>query len=177
MNMVVITGSPHSAGTSALLAEQFIQGAQSAGHRVFRFDAGLHEIQSCIACETCHKMGRGCIFQDDMEELNAHLLTAEAIVFVSSLYYFDVTPQLRTCIGRFYANDQALHGDRKTALLLSCENESPDGAKGAVENYYSLCRYFDWTDYGVLIATDCATISDMQRTDFPARAEALGAKF
>ena len=37
-NIVVITGSPHRNGTSALLADKFIEGAQSKGHNVFRFN-------------------------------------------------------------------------------------------------------------------------------------------
>lgn len=41
MKIVMITGSPHRHGTSALLADAFIQGAQEAGHTVFRFDCGL----------------------------------------------------------------------------------------------------------------------------------------
>lgn len=36
MKIVVITGSPHKAGTSALLADKFIEGATNAGHEVFR---------------------------------------------------------------------------------------------------------------------------------------------
>lgn len=39
MKIVVVTGSPHKLGTTALLADNFIEGAQSAGHEVFRFDA------------------------------------------------------------------------------------------------------------------------------------------
>jgi multimeric flavodoxin WrbA len=41
MKIVVVTGSPHKAGTSALLADKFIEGAQAAGHEVFRFQCGF----------------------------------------------------------------------------------------------------------------------------------------
>lgn len=40
MKITVITGSPHRNGTSALLADKFIEGAQTAGHDIFRFIAG-----------------------------------------------------------------------------------------------------------------------------------------
>ncbi len=42
MNITVITGSVHRHGTSALLADKFIEGATEAGHEVFRFD-GIDE--------------------------------------------------------------------------------------------------------------------------------------
>ena len=38
MKVLVITGSPHKNGTSACLADRFIEGAKEAGHEVVRFD-------------------------------------------------------------------------------------------------------------------------------------------
>ncbi|MCX4374482.1 MAG: flavodoxin family protein, partial [Dysosmobacter sp.] len=35
MKVTVITGSPHKHGTSALLADEFIRGAQEAGWKTF----------------------------------------------------------------------------------------------------------------------------------------------
>ena len=60
MKIVMITGSPHRHGTSALLADAFIQGAQEAGHTVFRFDAAFQELHPCRACERCHNTDKGC---------------------------------------------------------------------------------------------------------------------
>ena len=54
MKILVVTGSPHKAGTSTLLAEQFIKGAAEAGHEVCRFDAAFKNVHPCIACERCH---------------------------------------------------------------------------------------------------------------------------
>jgi hypothetical protein len=36
MKVTVITGSAHKKGTSAMLADKFIEGALQAGHEVFR---------------------------------------------------------------------------------------------------------------------------------------------
>ena len=58
MKITVITGSPHKNGTSARLAEEFIKGAESAGHKVFRFDGAFKNVHPCIACEKCHKVIR-----------------------------------------------------------------------------------------------------------------------
>lgn len=37
MKITVILGSPHKKGTTALLAENFVKGAQAAGNDVFSF--------------------------------------------------------------------------------------------------------------------------------------------
>ena len=48
MYIVMITGSPHRHGTSALLADEFIRGATESGHAVFRFDAAFEFLNVCI---------------------------------------------------------------------------------------------------------------------------------
>lgn len=73
MKIVVLSGSPHKKGTSSALADAFIQGAQEAGHEIFRFDAAFQDVHPCIACERCHKTDKGCAFQDDMTTLNRNL--------------------------------------------------------------------------------------------------------
>ena len=85
MKVLVITGSAHKNGTTAYLAQKFIEGATEAGHVVFRFDAAFKNVHPCIACEKCHRTG-SCAFQDDMNELNPHLLEADVIVLVSPIY-------------------------------------------------------------------------------------------
>ena len=57
MKITVLTGSPHRDGTTALLAERFIEGAQAAGHQAYRFDAAEKEVFPCLACDQC---GQGC---------------------------------------------------------------------------------------------------------------------
>ncbi len=103
MKITIITGSAHKNGTTAYLADQFCKGAIAAGHEIYRFYAAVQNIHPCIACEKCHNNNGGCVFKDDMELLNPHLLEADAIAFVSPIYYYDINAQLKAVIDRFYA--------------------------------------------------------------------------
>lgn len=76
MKLVVITGSPHKRGTSALLAEEFIKGAKEAGHTVYRFNAALECVHPCIGCDVCGCGANPCVFQDAMNELYPRLKQA-----------------------------------------------------------------------------------------------------
>lgn len=59
MKIVMITGSAHKTGTTAVMAEEFMKGATEAGHEVYRFDSAFKNVHPCIACEHCHnKIGR-----------------------------------------------------------------------------------------------------------------------
>lgn len=174
MKIVVITGSPHRHGTSALLADKFIQGAQEAGHEVFRFDAAFADLHPCLGCRKCRTTDAGCVHKDDMELLNPHLLAAEMVVFVSPIYYYDWTAQLKTAIDRFYANSPALRQPKKTALLLTMEDDTMESAAGAILSYEGMTDFLHWERVGILSALDCLDLEAMAKTDYPQQAYQLG---
>lgn len=174
MNITVITGSAHRNGTSALLADKFIEGAKEAGHEVFRFDAAFKNIHGCIGCDTCNKKGNGCVYKDDMEELNPHILEADVIVFASPIYYFNINAQVKSVIDRFYANNSALQGNKKTALLLSMADNTTESAEGPEIFFKHFADYMSWENLGVISATNSWTRADMEKTDFPQKAYELG---
>lgn len=174
MKIVVLTGSPHKSGTTAALTEQFLLGAAEAGHEVFRFDAAQKDVHPCIACEHCHTTDQGCVFSDGMAELNPHLMTADAIVLVSPIYYFGLSAQLKTVIDRFYANNAALKAPKKAALILAMADKPVETADGAVLSYQRMVQYLGWEDVGTVLATGCATASDLEQTPFPIQAYKLG---
>ena len=95
MNILIINGSPHVKGTSALLMEEFIRGAQEKGHTIHVFHAAREEIHPCIACDSCRTANNGCVFKDGMEKLNPMLADAELVVHRSKRY---LTASMRTIV-------------------------------------------------------------------------------
>ena len=120
MKILVITGSPHRRGTSMLLADEFSAGAEAAGHKVIRFDAASSRIEPCRACDYCRSHDTECIQKDDMVYLRDDLLEADAIAFVTPLYYFGMSAQLKRVIDRFYALNDALRTPKRALLLATC---------------------------------------------------------
>ena len=88
MKVTVITGSPHKKGTSALLANEFIRGAQEAGWDTFRFDAAFEKVSSCLGCDRCGIGAAPCVQKDAMQKLLPELLASQAVALVTPLYYF-----------------------------------------------------------------------------------------
>ena len=64
MKIVVLEGNPHKKRSSNLLAEQFIKGAEEAGHMVQIVDAAHMEINPCLGCGHCGING-ACVHKDD----------------------------------------------------------------------------------------------------------------
>lgn len=174
MNIVMIAGSPHRHGATDWLASKFIEGATDAGHEVFRFDAAFKKVHPCIACEKCHTGEDGCVFKDDMLELNDRLIAADAVVFVSPIYYYDINAQVKAVIDRFYANDALLHKGKKTALLTAMADTSMTSAKGAVATFEGIAGFLEWEIAGTVIAMNSWTLDMLKESPYPQQAYDLG---
>lgn len=176
MKIVVISGSPHKEGTSAVLVDEFIRGAEEAKHEVFRFDAAFSTIHPCNACDMCLTNGGECVFHDDMDVLENKIIEADAVIFASPIYYNDICGQLKITIDRFYAKDAKMKGPKKTALLLSFADDTMETIEGVTSNFKATAQYFGWKlSYpGIIAALGCSTAEDVKRTEIPKHAYALG---
>lgn len=174
MKLLVITGSAHKNGTTALLAEKFINGATEAGHDVFRFDAASKEVHPCVACDTCRNTDTGCVFKDDMQELNQHLIQADVVVLISPIYYYAMSAQIKAVIDRFYANDVSLHGGKKAILMVTMFDDIEESAAGAVASFKSMANYLQWDIAGMIVGVACGDVDAMNKTDYPIQAYEMG---
>lgn len=175
MKILVITGSPHRNGSTDCLASRFIKGAEEAGHEVVRFDAAFGNIHPCTACEHCHSApDAGCVFKDAMEGLNPDLLSADAVVLVSPVYYYAVSAQLKAVVDRFYANDKALHGGKKAALILAMGDDDMKSAEGPRASFRGMCGWLGWDIAGEVVASSSYTREDVLKTEAPRLAYELG---
>lgn len=171
--IVVITGSPHRAGTSALLADKFIEGAQQNGHHVFRFNAAFEDIHPCRACNACKRNGP-CILNDAIEQkLMPELLQADIIVLVTPLYYYGMSTQLKTVVDRFYSHVRSFDG-KKSMLLTTAYNSAGWTFEALVEHYQTLAKYMKWQDLGMVLGYGCGSRYSIERSDFPNQALKLG---
>ena len=173
MRVTVITGSPHWNGTSALLAEKFIAGAQEVGHDIFRFDAAFEDVKPCIACNHCASHST-CVYQDAMNILNENLFCADAVTFVTPLHYFGFSAQVKAVISRFHANNAKLK-QNKQAILMATSSKSDDWTMGGLKAVYeAMIRFLCWKDVGKLFATGCPSREVIEQSGFPDMAFALG---
>lgn len=174
MRILVIESSPHKYGSSNLLAGEFVRGAEEAGHEVQVFDAARAEIHPCQACGACGMSGP-CVQKDGMAQLRADLLAADMAVFVTPLYYFGMSAQLKTVIDRFYSFNGQLSAKRlKTVLIAAAWDSGNQTMKDIRAHYKTLCGYLGFRDQGMILGTGCSTVSMTHDSQFPRQAYELG---
>ncbi len=176
MDIVIITGSPHRRGTSSMLADRFALGAQDKGHSVRRFDSAFMNIKPCLGCDGCRKTeGGGCVHRDDMDEIAAAVTGAEMVAFVTPLYYFGISAQLKAVIDRFYSVNALLRSAPKKAVLLATCADTDEWAMDSLKLHYStILRYLGWEDCGHILAPGMSVRADIENSGYPQAAYEFG---
>ena len=97
--ILVISCSLRKGGNSDLLADAFIQGAQSAGNtveKIFLADQAIGFCKGCLACLNTHR----CVIQDDAAVIAQKMGMADVIVFATPIYYYEMCGQMKTMLDR-----------------------------------------------------------------------------
>ena len=174
MKILVIESSPHQNGASNLLAEYFMFGAKEAGHSVAVFDAARADLHPCLGCDVCGMSGP-CRQKDDMAELREQILQADMVVFVTPLYYFGMSTQLKTVIDRFYSFNGALTAKGlKTALIVAAWDSRDWTMQDISSHYQTLCRYLNFKDQGMILGLGCGSVFMTRSSVYPQKAYELG---
>lgn len=135
--VLVITSSYRKRGNTARLAEEFARGAAEAGHQVETIHLAEQTIQFCRGCMACMKLGK-CVLKDDAAANVQKMHDADVLVFVTPIYYYEMSGQLKTMLDR--ANP-LFEGDYKFteiyALTAAAEQEesTPDRAVQGIEGW------------------------------------------
>lgn len=174
MKIVVLTGSPRRNGNTNYLATRFIEGAKENGHEVFRFDCTSHKVGGCIACNHCGMDG-DCVLKDDFSIVRPRLIEADMVVFVTPMYYFGFSSQLKSVIDRFYAiNGRVKGAPKKTAFMMAYADTAEKEAQAMLLHYRTLAEYLGWQDMGTVVASGVWTAGSIRNTRYGEEAYRLG---
>jgi len=169
MKTIVLEGSPNQHGSSNMLADNFIRGAEEAGHTVKVIDAAHADIHPCIGCIHCGYEGP-CVQKDDVEKFRQDMM-----VFVTPLYYYGMSAQLKILIDRFCAFNSSIQRKRMKSALLTAAWNSDGWTFDALEAHYkTLVHYLNLKDMGMVLGKGCGTPSMTQHSKYPEQAYELG---
>lgn len=96
--VLILSGSPRKGGNSDSLCDQFMAGAQAAGHCVEKVFVSAQKIGPCTGCYACRN--GACVFQDDAPGIVQKMLEADVIVLGTAVYFYSMTAQLKAIIDR-----------------------------------------------------------------------------
>lgn len=97
--VLIVSSSPRKGGNSDLLCDQFLAGAQAAGHDVEKVFLRDKKINYCLGCGVCNNT-HVCVQKDDMQPLLNKMVEADVIVLATPVYFYSMDGQLKTFIDR-----------------------------------------------------------------------------
>ena len=174
MKIVVLMGSPNKKGSTDILVENFVKGAEEAGNSVEVIDVAHMNIHPCIGCVRCGYEGP-CVQKDDNETVRRKLLASDMVVFATPLYYYGMSAQLKIVTDRFCAYNSSLNSRPLKSALLTVAWNADDWTFDALEAHYrTLVRYINFDDCGMVLGYGCGSPSMTKRSRYPEEAYRLG---
>ncbi len=174
MKIIVLEGSPNKNGSSNMLADEFIRGAKEAGHEVAVIDTAHADIHPCTGCIHCGYEGP-CSQHDDVDLICPQILAADMIVFVTPLYYYGMSAQLKTMIDRFCAFNSSIQRKHMKSALISAAWNADGWTFDSLEAHYkTLVRYLNFDDKGAVLGKGCGTPSMTRHSKYMQAAYDLG---
>ena len=101
MKVLMLNGSPHEYGNTAIALEEMVKVFEKEGIEVELLHIGAMNIRGCIGCQSCYKTGR-CVFDDAVNEIAPKLEAADGLVVGSPVYYAGANATLTAFLTRLF---------------------------------------------------------------------------
>ena len=165
--LLVLASSPRIKGNSTILAVRAAESAQESGMEVEIIHLSRLKIKPCFACDRCKEGKKYCNLKDDMQEIYPKLLTADALILASPIYWFTYSAQLKCCIDRWYGlwnNNRDFLRGKPVGVILTYEDASLE-VSGGINALHSLESTLDYigAEYVGCVHGSLAAVGDAQK--------------
>jgi multimeric flavodoxin WrbA len=123
--VLVLSSSPRKGGNSDVLCDQFISGAQEAGHQAEKIFLKDKKINYCTGCGTCFNGGKPCPQKDDMTEILEKMVEADVIVMATPIYFYTMCGQMKTLIDRTCSRYTEITNKEFYFIVTAAVNSKP----------------------------------------------------
>ena len=132
--VLVLSSSPRKGGNSELLCEQFMAGAQAAGHQSELVRVNGWHINYCSGCGACFNGAKPCPQQDDMAQILAKMVAADVIVLATPVYFYTMSGQLKTLIDRVCARYTEIR-NKEFYYIMTAADSSQQATARTIEEF------------------------------------------
>ena len=101
MKVLMINGSPHAQGNTALALREMEKIFAEGGIEVETVHVGNRAIRGCAACGYCFKNGK-CVVDDAVNEIAAKFADCDGLVLGSPVYYASANSTLTALLDRLF---------------------------------------------------------------------------
>ena len=137
MKVLMLNGSPHANGNTALALAEMEKVFASEGIDVQIVQIGNKAIRGCIACGTCAKTGK-CVFDDAVNEIAPKFEAADGLVIGSPVYYGSPNGALLSFLDRLFYSTHFPKQMKVGASVVSCRRGGNTASFDVLNKYFTI---------------------------------------
>lgn len=156
--VLIITTSLRAKSNSDILADKVAEGARDAGHEIEMVSLKGKSIGFCEGCLICQKTQQ-CVIKDDAISIAEKVKEADTLVFVTPIYYYEMSGQMKTLLDRLNPLFPSDYKFRSIYMLSTAAEDEAYVCEKAVSGLNGWVDCFDRAEFkGSLF---CGGINDM----------------
>ena len=140
--VLIISTSIRAGSNSEILANKFYEGAKDAGHNVELITLRNKNVSFCRGCFACQNLGK-CVINDDANAITDKICESDVIVWVTPIYYYEMSGQMKTMIDRANSLYSRNYKFREVYLLTVAADDDPKTPERAINGLQGWIECFD----------------------------------
>ncbi len=144
--VLFIATSLRAGSNSDILTDRMIAGAKDAGHTVELVSLKGKEIRFCIGCLACQKTQK-CVLKDDAAEIAEKVKNADALVFITPIYYYEMSGQMKTLLDRMNPLYPSDYRFRRVYMLSVAAEDGDDVPEKAIRGLRGWIDCFEKAEF------------------------------
>jgi len=160
--VLVLSASPRKNGNSDLLCDQFMKGAQQAGHQAEKIFFKDKKINYCTGCGTCINGKKSCPQKDDMAEVLEKMIASDVIVMATPVYFYTMNAQMKTLIDRTCSRYTEIR-DKDFYFIVAAADSSKRAMERTLEGFRAFTSCLSGAkEKGIVYGTGAWNIGDIK---------------
>ena len=137
MKVLLINGSPHPHGNTALALAELEKTFAECGVETEIIQVGGKAVRGCIACGSCYRTGK-CVIDDAVNETAPKFEAADGMVVASPVYYGSPNATLIAFLDRLFYSTHFGKTMKVGASLVVCRRGGASASFDVLNKYFTI---------------------------------------
>ena len=171
MKITALLGSSKKKGNTATVLGWVKEELESLGHTVEVIYLHNKSINGCLGCAKCRENSEeiACVQNDDAIDIMEQMISSDAVLFASPIYFWGFSAQIKALIDRGYSlvtnyhkpGHTSLLKDKHIGLLVTGADGYEDNAEGLFFAFDRIVDFLLGRKSGELYVGGCSTPAEM----------------
>ena len=137
MKVLMISGSPHRAGSSRLALEEMAKAFAAEGVETELIEVGAGPVSGCTACGDCKASGR-CVIEDGVNEAIEKLAAADGLVVATPVHYASPAGAVLAFLDRMFFAGADRFAHKPAAAFTSARRAGTTATLDVINKYFTI---------------------------------------